>query len=732
MLETWMEKKGWEKMRERLPKEYRWEVQWAERRNRKGRAKGGMMMGIRKGIRVVGDRKENGEGIMMRTVEIGREEWRIVGVYVNGNMESKWEEIRGWAEEKGVRTIMGGDFNARTGELGGWWEGGDVRREEDERKSRDKRVNREGRILIEKLEEVGWFIFNGCGKGDEEGMWTYSGGWGESVIDYVVGNEEVWERIVRMEVQDRVESDHMPVVVVAALHPVERNAERESSYPHYATVLEFAGIEFPMTLKDITKFERANDVSINVYCIEKEGGELSDPSSIGHFAWIKNLFRLVSSQLSKKQHKNFFCDRCLHYFSSQERLDAHTVDCNELNECAVELPKEDPKWLTFGKHGNKDIIPFVLYADLECVLEKMDPNLPESQHHKVHSIGYYVHCSYDDALSMYRCRRDKDCVAWFVEEFKELAHKVKSAPSVNVPMAELTRDECERYNNATHCRTCEKPFAAEDTQVRDHCHMTGRYRGPAHSNCNLNYKNLRCIPVVFHNLFGYDAHFIIKEVAIAYEGYVNLLPVTKENSNLEKLASYLEKDKLRIMQRDFCTLPVKHFELLTRKGVFPYEYVDHFEKLEDTRLPPRVSFHSSLTGDTVSESDYEHAVDVWQRFSIGTLGEYSDLYLKTDVLLLADVFENFRDSCVASYGLDPAHYFTLPGFTWDAMLKHMRVNFELLTDIDMVLFIERGIRDGFSQCSNRYARANNKYMSAYDPSKPSSYLIYYDVNNSYG
>jgi len=136
-------------------------------------------------------------------------------------------------------------------------------------------------------------------------------------------------------------------------------------------------------------------------------------------------------------------------------------------------------------------------------------------------------------------------------------------------------------------------------------------------------------------------------------------------------------------------------------------------------------------GNTVSESDYAHAINNWQRFFVQTLFEYSDLYLKTDVLLLADIFENFLDIYLKSYGLDLAHYYTLPGFMWNVMLKHTRVNFELLTDIDMVMFIERDIRSDLSQCSNRYARANNKYIKTYDPSKPSSYLMYFDVNNLY-
>jgi len=120
-------------------------------------------------------------------------------------------------------------------------------------------------------------------------------------------------------------------------------------------------------------------------------------------------------------------------------------------------------------------------------------------------------------------------------------------------------------------------------------------------------------------------------------------------------------------------------------------------------LPLRDLFYSSLTGNTVSENDYAHAVNVWQRFTIHMLGEYSDLYFKIDVLLLADIFENFRDSCVVSYGLDLVYGYTLPGFTWDMMLKRTRINFELLIDIDMVMFIECNIRSGLSQCSNRYA-----------------------------
>ena len=475
------------------------------------------------------------------------------------------------------------------------------------------------------------------------------------------------------------------------------------------------------------------------------------------------MYRIIQYFIHSTNHTNYY--RCLHYFRSNEKLSVHCVDCGKMNNCAIILPNEDNKWLTFRNYNRKERLPFVVYADLECMLEKKErQNRTTYQHHKAFSVGYYVSCAYDNSLSSFKSYRGEDCIAWFVNELHDLAHRVKAILTTVVPMADLTREESEKFYSAVNCHVCEKPFTPEDTRVRDHCHLTGRYRGPAHSSCNLNYKDSHVVPVIFHNLSGYDAHFIIKDVANAFEGNGDLPPLTKERyifftknvkytedqnskicvklrfidsfrflgTSLEKLASYLTIDELKILRSEFRHLSAENFNLLTRKGVFPYEYIDSVDKLRETCLPPRESFYSSLTGETVSESDYAHATNVWHTFSIEALGQYSDLYLKTDVLLLADIFQNFRNTCIKSYDLDPAQYYTLPGYTWDAMLKHTGIEFELLTDIDMILFVERGIRGGLSQCSNRYARANNKYMSSYDPSKPSSYLMYFDVNNLYG
>ena len=149
-------------------------------------------------------------------------------------------------------------------------------------------------------------------------------------------------------------------------------------------------------------------------------------------------------------------------------------------------------------------------------------------------------------------------------------------------------------------------------------------------------------------------------------------------------------------------------QLPLKKGIYPYEYMDSFERFGETKLREKEKFDSSLSGKGITDEEYAHPKPVWETFGCRNLGDYHDLYVATDTLLLADVFENFRNVCQEKYGLDPAHYYSAPGLRWDALLKKTGVELELLTDLDMDLFIERGMRGGISMASKRYAKANNR------------------------
>ena len=174
-------------------------------------------------------------------------------------------------------------------------------------------------------------------------------------------------------------------------------------------------------------------------------------------------------------------------------------------------------------------------------------------------------------------------------------------------------------------------------------------------------------------------------------------------------------------------------EILKQKGFYPYEYMDTEEKFNDTKLPPREAFYSKLSGRGITKADYKHAWNVWNTFKMKTFKEYHELYNVTDVLLLADVFENFRENSLKTYGLDPVYYYTAPGLAWDACLKITDVELELLSNPDMLLMFEKGIRGGISIISNRYGEANNKYMGqGFKKSELIKYLMYLDANNLYG
>ena len=183
---------------------------------------------------------------------------------------------------------------------------------------------------------------------------------------------------------------------------------------------------------------------------------------------------------------------------------------------------------------------------------------------------------------------------------------------------------------------------------------------------------------------------------------------------------------------EFCDGDMDKFLILLRKGVYPYEYMDGWDRFNEKTLPNKESFYSSLMMEDISASDYAHANNVFKKFNINNLGEYHDLYVRSDTLLLDDIFENFRMSCLKNYGLDPTHFISLPGLAWQACLKKTNVEPELLTDYDMLLMIEEGIRGGICHAVNRYASANNHYVKDYDKNKESSYIQYLDTNSLYG
>ena len=211
-----------------------------------------------------------------------------------------------------------------------------------------------------------------------------------------------------------------------------------------------------------------------------------------------------------------------------------------------------------------------------------------------------------------------------------------------------------------NCNYCEKPLLQKNFRdaVKDHCHITGRYRGAAHRYCNnllRIYPKTEDIAVVFHNLKGYDAHHLMQAVSQTNKEVKNCIVNNMEkyitfsvgglrfidslnflHQSLNSLVNVTPKELLK-----FASTISKGSDLLYKKGIYPYEYMDSWERFTETRLPDKENFYSKLSGH-ITEEEYAHAQAVWEAFGCKTLGDYHDLYVKTDVALLADVFENFR------------------------------------------------------------------------------------------
>ena len=182
---------------------------------------------------------------------------------------------------------------------------------------------------------------------------------------------------------------------------------------------------------------------------------------------------------------------------------------------------------------------------------------------------------------------------------------------------------------------------------------------------------------------------------------------------------------------EFCNEDINEFILLLGKGVYPYEYMDSWERFNKTSLPDKEAFYSPLNMEDITDVDHRHGKRVFKSLNNKNLGDNHDLYVQSDTLLLADVFENFRNISITVYKQDRAHFLLAPGLAWQACLKKTEVRLNLLIVPDILLIVEKGIKGGICHAMHRYAKANNKYMKNYDKNEESSFLEYLDANNLY-
>ena len=576
------------------------------------------------------------------------------------------------------------------------------------------------------------------------------------------------------------------------INPQEKYPQRIKKVDkQYIEKLNYSGIEFPVCIKHYNKIEKQNSININVFgyenkqpypiYISKEKNEdhmellLITENENNHYVLIKDFNKFMYNQ-TKHEHRKHFCMHCLQCFSSDRVLINHKDICIQVNGTqAIKMPTKDNNILKFNNFHKQQPVPFVIYADFEAITEKIHGCQQEGkksyteayQKHTDCGYGYKVVCCYDDKYTKpIQLYRGENAVYKFMENMLEEVKWCKKVMKkhFNKPL-KMTKENEDEFKKATTCHICDKKYTEKDIRVRDHCHITGKYRGSAHQDCNLKLKikpeEIK-IPVIFHNLRGYDSHFIMQKLGQIVKKHtyknnkgedkqmnINAIPNNMEkymafmlgnhltfidsfqfmSSSLDKLVSNLPAEALKYTSERF---KKEKLSLMTRKGVYPYDYMDSFDKFNKTELPTKEEFYSILIDEHISDEDYTHAQNVWNTFKLQTMGEYHNLYLKSDILLLADVFENFRRTCIQYYKLDPCHYFTSPGLSWDAMLKMTNIQLELMTDIDMFQFVEKALRGGVSYISHRYSKANNKYMSKYDENMPSKYIMYLDANNLYG
>ena len=538
-----------------------------------------------------------------------------------------------------------------------------------------------------------------------------------------------------------------------------KNKLRNTSKKKFFTRLNTSKLSFPVALHQITPFAKQNNLIINVFgyvrkeiypmlMMTRDAQVKTDIDLLlykQHFFLISNFNRLLSHKKKPRQ----YCKLCLNGFSRKKTLTKHIAICSQNKPQKTRVPAD--LTLKFKNMSKSLRHPFIIYADFECLTVKIHSATPSSEHSYTEKIEKHTPISYalialdvKSKIVFHEYFVGENVVQHFLNTLKTVSGKLIEKMKIIIPLRGGGN-----YNPSS-CVLCGKPFSPGDVKTRHHDHYmgTGEIVGLAHQSCNLSYRSTYFIPIIIHNLKGYDSHLILKHSPADYAKQVNIIP-----SNTQKFISFAF-DNMRFLDslqfldagldvlvqnlnKTNCEFKIlksfyeENAHLLKRKGIFPYAYFDSPNVLKEKFLPSIDAFKNTLTGETVSENDYEFAQTVYQSFQCKTFGDYLELYQNADVLLLAEVFESFRKMCLDHYKLDPAHYFTLSQLTFDAGLKYANIEIQLLGNVDQYIWLESQMRGGLCLLNTRYQKANNELVG-YKPRQPKNYIIPLDAVNLYG
>ena len=602
--------------------------------------------------------------------------------------------------------------------------------------------------------------------------------------------------------------------ILAYLHPCNNNhPNRVSNYRQYFNELNIQGFDFSEGFKcsDVHKFIELNNLSVNIFELNFYQDQNQWKNKLIPVEIIKNISDRVIDVAIYKNHyvlikkldvflgdhnKKFICRQCLSSYTTKNMLMKHKPKCGDDNITVIKTSNESH--FNWKKHFHKNPIYFRIYADFEADNEKDNSIIGNktTNIYKQNPIlnGYHIVSELEDFLksNYYKSPLDYNNVDWFVDEVIKLENKMAFYFKNTKEDIIMTEKDKEDFRNDNICRYCEKNI--ESDKVRDHCHLTGKYRGPAHSICNIivaqDQSNFK--PFIFHNFSNNDCHMFFKMVDkkrdkvdfdiipktneeyifVTYgcirfidsyrflsSGLDSLVKTVVDNSNKtlknlkeeivdndeildivnkieenypeeienleeddrtikklkkyypeenqsleEALLNYIGENDRKILKTGF---PDK-WKYLTKKLAYPYEY---FNSLNDYQEPvynlKKEDFFSKLKNKCPDDEEIERIMDIIKRFNIKNGEELTEIYLKSDVLLLTCVFEKFIKVSVNEFDINPLYCVSLPGYTWQCGLKYTGINLQTLQDKDMILLLENNIRGGISSVmGDRYIKSD--------------------------